>query len=55
MIFGGSSRGSLADVAYFRPKLEMTVSDINAYGLVIGGSLIIILSYFANLLANKID
>jgi Kef-type K+ transport system membrane component KefB len=53
MIFGGSSRGSLVDVAYFRPKLEMTVSDINAYGLVIGGSLIIILSYFANLLAKR--
>ncbi len=31
----------------------MTVSDINAYGLVIGGSLIIILSYFANLLAKR--
>ena len=31
----------------------MTVSDINAYGLVIGGSLVIILSYFANLLAKR--
>jgi len=31
----------------------MNVSDINAYGLVIGGSLVIILSYFANLLAKK--
>ena len=33
--------------------LFMTVSDINAYGLVIGGSLVIILSYFANLLAKR--
>ena len=31
----------------------MTVADINAYGLVIGGSLVIILSYFANLLAKR--
>lgn len=31
----------------------MSVNDINAYGLVIGGSLVIILSYFANLLAKK--
>lgn len=31
----------------------MNVSDINAYGLVIGGSLVIILSYFANLLAKR--
>jgi len=31
----------------------MTVLDINAYGLVIGGSLVIILSYFANLLAKR--
>ena len=31
----------------------MTVSDISAYGLVIGGSLVIILSYFANLLAKR--
>lgn len=32
---------------------SLTVSDINVYGLVIGGSLVIILSYFANLLAKK--
>jgi Kef-type K+ transport system membrane component KefB len=31
----------------------MIISDIDAYGLVIGGSLIIILSYFANLLAKR--
>ena len=31
----------------------MNVTDINAYGLVIGGSLVIILSYFANLLAKR--
>lgn len=31
----------------------MNVADINAYGLVIGGSLIIIMSYFANLLARR--
>ena len=31
----------------------MSVNDINAYGLVIGGSLVIILSYFANLLAKR--
>lgn len=31
----------------------MTVSDIDAYWLVIGGSLVIILSYFANLLAKR--
>ena len=33
--------------------LELSASDINAYGLVIGGSAVIILSYFANLLARR--
>ena len=31
----------------------MNLTDIDAYGLVIGGSLVIILSYFANLLAKR--
>jgi Kef-type K+ transport system membrane component KefB len=33
--------------------LDLGVEHINAYGLVIGGSTVIILSYFANLLARK--
>ena len=33
--------------------LELSAEDINAYGLVIGGSAVIILSYFANLLARR--
>lgn len=32
---------------------ELSAEDINAYGLVIGGSAVIILSYFANLLARR--
>ena len=33
--------------------LELSAEDINAYGLVIGGSAVVILSYFANLLARR--
>lgn len=33
--------------------LELTADDINAYGLVIGGSAVVILSYFANLFARR--
>jgi len=33
--------------------LELSADDINAYGLVIGGSAVVILSYFANLLAKR--
>ena len=33
--------------------LELSAKDINAYGLVIGGSAVVILSYFANLLARR--
>ena len=33
--------------------LELSADDINAYGLVIGGSAIVILSYFANILAKR--
>lgn len=50
MISGGSLPASSADSHYLS---IMTVLDINAYGLVIGGSLVIILSYFANLLAKR--
>jgi len=34
-------------------SLELSADDINAYGIVIGGSAVIILSYFANLLARR--
>ena len=37
----------------FASGLELSAQDINAYGLVIGGSAVIILSYFANLLARR--
>ena len=33
--------------------LELSAEDINAYGLVIGGSAVVILSYFANILARR--
>jgi Kef-type K+ transport system membrane component KefB len=33
--------------------LELSADDINAYGLVIGGSAVVILSYFANLFARR--
>lgn len=52
MTSGASLPVNLADAPYL-VALSMTVSDIDAYWLVIGGSLVIILSYFANLLAKR--
>ena len=34
-------------------SLNLSADDVSAYGLVIGGSAVIILSYFANLLAKR--
>ena len=40
-------------LSLFNLGLELSADDINAYGLVIGGSAVVILSYFANLFARR--
>ena len=40
-------------VSFIANNLTFSAEDIGAYGLVIGGSAVIILSYFANLLARR--
>ena len=40
-------------VCFIANNLTFSAEDIGAYGLVIGGSTVIILSYFANLLARR--
>ena len=59
MTFGAFSPVGLVEalgmtlLSFFDLDLELTGEDVNAYGLVIGGSLVVILSYFANLLAKR--